>query len=106
MITRYVDDLNAVLRLLEPGVRYNSVEGKLELREELVEEDRGREKDELTMSVFGEIANSIDPDIDVEVDFPSNHDTKFMPILGISPCVTSTQFWQTQQCRTESRGQP
>ena len=67
---------------LEPGVRYNHAEGKLELREELVEEDLGRQGDERTMSVFGEIANTIDQDIEVEVDFPSKHEG-WMPILDM-----------------------
>ena len=51
MIQRYVDDLNAVMNKLEPGVRCNHLEGRLEVQEELVEEDTRREGDERTMAV-------------------------------------------------------
>ena len=83
MIKRYVDDLNAILTALRPGVRYNQVEGKLEVVQELVEDDMRREKDDLTMAVFGEIANAIDPDIEVEIDFPSKHPSKMLAILDM-----------------------
>ena len=83
MIKRYVDDLNALLNALEPGMRYNAFTEKLELVEELVEPDKERETDELTMSVFRDIANNVDPDIEVEVDYPSMNEDKFMPILDM-----------------------
>ena len=83
MIKRYVDDLNTVLKAIRPGMRYNIMEEKLELIEELVEVDMGRERDDVTMTLFGEIANSIDEFLEVEVDFPSNHEDKFMPILDM-----------------------
>ena len=83
MIKRYVDDLNAILTTLEPGVRYNQDENKLEVVQELVEEDLSKEKDEVTMNIFGEVANSIDPDIDVEIDFPSKHPSKMLAILDM-----------------------
>ena len=38
------------------------MEEKLELVEELVEVDQGKKLDEITMAVFGEIANSVDED--------------------------------------------
>ena len=71
MIKRYVDDLNAILKVQKPGTRYNHEEEKLEIVEDLIEEDREREVDEITMKVFGDIANSIDPAIQAEIDFPS-----------------------------------
>ena len=83
MVKRYVDDLNSVLQAIKPGIRYNAVEEKLELNEELVEVDQGKELDEITMTVFGEIANSVDDVLEVEVDFPSNHEDNFMPILDM-----------------------
>ena len=35
------------------------------------------------MNIFGEVANSIDPDIDVEIDFPSKHPSKMLAILDM-----------------------
>ena len=83
MIKRYVDDLNALLRALRPGVRYNAMEDKLELIEEMIELDNEKEKDAITMEVFKDIANTVDEDIEVEADFPSNHVDKYMPILDM-----------------------
>ena len=83
MIKRYVDDLNAILTAVKPGVRFNQAERKLEVVEELVEGDKNLEKDEMTMKVFGDVANSIDPDIEVEIDFPSKHPSKMLAILDM-----------------------
>jgi hypothetical protein len=83
MIKRYVDDLNAVVVALAPGTRYNALEEKLEVVAALVESDGERMTDDITMSVFGDIANTLDPDIDVEIDFPSNHADNMMPILDM-----------------------
>ena len=33
--------------------------------------------------MFGEIANAVDPDIEVEIDFPSKHPSKMLPILDM-----------------------
>ena len=46
-------------------------------------EDEEKEADEVTMRIFGEIANSIDPAIQVEIDFPSKKADKMMPILDM-----------------------
>ena len=59
------------------------MEEKLEVIEELVEVDLERERDDVTMTLFGVIANSIDEFLEVEVDFPSKHEDKFMPILDM-----------------------
>ena len=87
MIKRYVNDLNALLTALRPGTRYNAREGKLEIREEMIAADMKIEKDDYTMSVFKDIANSVNPSIEVEVDFPSKNDDKFMPILDMKFAV-------------------
>ena len=69
MIKRYVDDLNALLRALKPGVRYNAMEERLEMVEEMIELDNEKEKDARTMEVFKDIANTVDEDIEVEANF-------------------------------------
>ena len=83
MIKRYVDDMNTLLRALKPGVRFDAIEEKLVLVEEMIELDNGKEKDATTMEVFKDIANSVDDDIEVEADFPTNHEDGFMPILDM-----------------------
>ena len=68
MIKRYVDDLNTVVNGVKPGTRYNAIEDKLEIAVEQVASDQEKEVDEITMKVFGDIANTIDPSIEVEID--------------------------------------
>ena len=62
---------------------HNHVEEKLETVEEMIEEDEGKEVDELTMEVFKQVADSVDENIEVEVDFPSKNEDKMMPILDM-----------------------
>ena len=83
MLKRYVDDLNTVVIGVKPGTRYNEIEDRLEIVEDQIEVDLEKEVDEITMKVFGEIANSVEPNIEVEVDYPSNHEDKMMPILDM-----------------------
>ena len=47
------------------------------------------ELDEITMKVFGEIASSEDPNIDVEIDYPSKYPDKMMPILDMKMKINS-----------------
>ena len=83
MLKRYVDDLNTVVNGVKPGTKYNDAEEKLEIVEDKVETDQGKEVDEITMAVFGEIANTIDPNIEVEIDYPSRYEDLMMPILDM-----------------------
>ena len=87
MLKRYVDDLNTVVNGVKPGTRYNAAENKLEVVEDQIESDEEKEGDEITMKVFGEIANSVEPNIEVEIDFPSKHDDKMMPILDMKMAI-------------------
>ena len=45
----------------------------------------------LTMILFGEIANSVEPSIKVEIDFPSKYDDKMMPILDMKMAINEEQ---------------
>merc|ERR1712004_365084 len=87
MLKRYVDDLNTVVIGVKAGTRYNPTEDKLEVVEDQVEADLDKEVDERTMEVFGEIANSIEPSIKVEIDFPSKYEDKMMPILDMKMAI-------------------
>ena len=54
---------------VKAGLKHNAIEEKLEVIEEQVDLD---EEDEITMRVFGKNANSKDPSIEVEADYPNN----------------------------------
>ena len=91
MLKRYVDDLNTVVIGVKPGTRYNAAEDKLEVVEDQIESDEEKEGDEITMILFGEIANSVEPSIKVEIDFPSKYDDKMMPILDMKMAINEEQ---------------
>ena len=55
---------------MKAGTKHNVIEEKLEVIEEQVGLDEEKEEDEVTMRVFGENANSKDPSVDVETDYP------------------------------------
>ena len=54
---------------VKAGLKHNAVEEKLENIEEQVDLDK---EDEITVRVFGKNANSKDPSIEVETDYPNN----------------------------------
>ena len=100
MLKRYVDDVNTVVQAL---TKYNATEEKLEIVEEKVEDDHGKEVDQITMEVFGEVANSVDPDIEVEIDYPSKNEGRMMPILDMKMSMNQQNevvymFYRKPQC--------
>ena len=91
VLKRYVDDLNTVVVGVKAGTRYNATEDKLEVVEDQIEGDLEKEEDEITMKVFGDIANSVDPNIEVEIDYPSKYDDKMMPILDMKMAINEEE---------------
>ena len=59
------------------------INGKLILKEDKVDEDRQIPGDTRTMMIIKEIADSLDDDITVTFDTPSNHNDGNVPILDI-----------------------
>ena len=83
----YVDDTNVVVDELEPGARYR--EGRVEVVEEEVEEDREVAGDLRTARVMLEIANSLVPYLQFTLDCPSLHPSGWMPLLDLQVRVTT-----------------
>ena len=75
----YVDDNNLVMEAIPPG--YSLIEGRLRLMEDRVENDRAIPADERTAKVVKQLANDICRFIQMEVDYPSRHQSGWMPIL-------------------------
>ena len=67
----YVDDNNSIMEELPLCTRL--VEGVFQVVEELVEEDRNVPGDRRTGELAKELANTICPYLQMEVDYPSNH---------------------------------
>ena len=77
----YVDDNNTIMEGFPLGTRM--ISGKFKVVEELVEEDKQKEADERTAELVMELANTICPYLQMEVDFPSRNPTGWMPILNL-----------------------
>jgi hypothetical protein len=83
MYGRYVDDVNHVYRILPDGSEYNSVTKKIEVNPDKMITDRNREKDEVTFEVIQNIVNSVDKDIQMTGDVPSQNLDKMVPVLDM-----------------------
>ena len=75
----YVDNNSGIMEELPPGTRL--IEGKFRVLEKLVAEDTRVKGDRRTAELVKELANSICPYLQMDVDFPSNHTSRWMPIL-------------------------
>ena len=81
MYKRYVDDINVIMGVVEPGAKIAG--GKLTVDEESKAQDSHRNKDEMCMELLKEVGNGIHKSIQIEVDEPSRHEENLMPILDL-----------------------
>jgi hypothetical protein len=81
MYLRYVDDANVAVVPMPEGTKV--VDEELVHEEEKVEEDRTKETDRRVAEMVRELADQLMPMIKLEEDFPSNHETKKLPILDL-----------------------
>ena len=81
MLLFYVDDVNLALEELAPGSRFT--DGKVEVVPEEIEGDLRLPGDQRTALVVQSIANSICPSIQMEIDYPSKHESGWMPLLNL-----------------------
>ena len=88
MYQRYVDDINTVSPVPPPGFRYVNGSGHVDAA--CVARDLSREGDERLFTLWKTVADSIHPSIQVEVDFPSRHLEKSVPILDLRVWVEET----------------
>jgi hypothetical protein len=86
---RYVDDINKYMKVTEAGLRY--VDGALVHTEEAAEEDEGVPADLRTFRLLQQIGNDIHPNIQLEVDVPSNYDDEKLPILDLKVWIEEVE---------------
>ena len=89
MMRRYVDDSNSVTDIMPPGARFNN--GKVVIKNEFVEDDKKIAPDKRTAMVIQEVANSLFPFIQMEIDCPSMNETKKVPILDLQVSVVNNK---------------
>ena len=86
----YVDDGNGASSSLPPGARL--IDGKVQILEEEVENDKQIPADIRTSEIVLEIANSVSDFIELTVDSPSRHETGWMPILDLQVQVSNNDI--------------
>ena len=77
----YVDDGNLALEELPLGAKL--VEGKVVIDAEQAEVDKNIPADERTAKIILQIANAVTSDIRLTIDYPSNNESGWMPILDL-----------------------
>ena len=82
---RYVDDSNSVRDEMPPGARY--VNKKIVIKEEFIESDRTVQPDKRTALVIQQVANSLFPFIQMEIDCPSMNECGRVPILDLQVSI-------------------
>ena len=82
--SRYVDDTADAGQALAPGLRWEN--DNMVFKPELVEEDMKTPPDLRTMREFVKLGSSVNPDVQLTGDCPSNYQTGKMPALD-------TQIW-------------
>ena len=78
----YVDDESSVQKPTPQGATYNQQENKIEIKHEQMLKDENIEKDRRTANLIVDIANSIDPSIQVVASVPSDFPNKKLPLLN------------------------
>ena len=86
----YVDDGDGASSSLPPGARL--IEGKVQILEEEVENDKLIPADIRTSEIVLEIANSVSDFIELTVDSPSRNETGWMPILDLQVQVSNNEI--------------
>ena len=79
--TRYVDDINNGVIPHPNGTRYEN--GELIIKEECIEEDNKKPRDQVAASLLKEIANSITQMLEFEEDVGSKHPDGKLPTLDV-----------------------
>lgn len=96
---RYVDDVVIVLPMINKGWMYDKMTDKMIYRgndddDDLTEESEA-DKEKRTMTIIREIANTIDPQIQMTIDYPSNHEDKKMPVLDLKVWIDGDEGEQS-----------
>ena len=81
VFTRFKDDIELVAESVERGTKL--IDGKLVVDEEKKLEDASKSDAKITMEIISQIANSIDPMIQLTTETPCNFKNKMMPILDV-----------------------
>jgi hypothetical protein len=78
---RYVDDINIAAEATTPGLKYKN--GQSCVDQSMIREEERVEDDERTMKFIKQVGDDIHHSIELEIDYPSKHVDKKLPILDM-----------------------
>ena len=81
LLKKYVDDVLVALQGVRPGVRYDKKNKILTWSTEAEEEDKQKTREELTMSLFCELATDVEKCLDFTWDLPEKNTSGMLPVL-------------------------
>ena len=87
MYKRYVDDVNVIINAPREGLKFIESEGKVIQDDSVAEQERAIKADRRCMALIQKIGNSIHSSIELEVDYPSQHEDGKLPILDLKVWV-------------------
>ena len=87
MAAKYVDDVNVVMSMLGLGSRWDGSEVVWSQEQEETDRTQSRTREEVTMEVTRDIADSIIPWLKFTMDLPQYHDNGMVPILDLQVWV-------------------
>ena len=91
-----LDDINMAVQATRSRLRYEN--GQSYIDTPLIVEEEKIRRDERTMKFIKQVGNDIHPSIQLEVDYPSNHDgDSKLPILDMKVWVETAK----RQCEVE-----
>ena len=82
-----MDDVDIMLKGLDPGVRYDEQNDTMVIENDKVETDKNVPEDERTMRELSKIGSSLHSSISTTPDFPSLHPDGMMPLLDMKTWV-------------------
>ena len=83
MYKRYVDDINVVVNAPKAGFQFVESEGKVVEDGSAAEQEWDVKADRRCMALVQKIGNNIHSLIELEVDYPSQHEDGKLPILDL-----------------------
>lgn len=89
---RYVDDISIVLNSINKGWRYDVRTNSMLHTDDI--DDRSPQQ--RTFSILCEIANSINPQIQMTFDVPENHGIKRIPVLDLNMWISENDEGQSR----------
>ena len=97
IVEKYVDDVEAVCENMELGTRWTGDSLSITPETALQDKEAGRNRDEVTMVAWGQMASSILPSLDFTVDYCSRNKDGSVPMLDF-------HLWKESQEDPDSPG--